>query len=320
MSPRRKSGKRILRAFLPIILLVALVVTVVVGLVVYGVTHPPQRAYVVTPTQFSNISARGLKVTDETWSNRDGSEGRGWLLRGAQGAPAVVLLHRYGTNRSWLLNLGIKLNETTNFTVLWPDSRGHGENPPVAGTWLGDKEGQDVGAALDHLRGLKTPQNRPLAGTFGLYGVEMGAYAALTAAAADPTVRTLVLDSVPAAPSDLLRSAVSNRIGFDNRVLQVLAGLGMRVYFLGNFKNIQACNVASSVRGRRVLLLTGEDAGYLRDSAIKLAPCFPDPASVEIRSDLPQTGMSLPFVTSEQDEAYDRRVIDFLDKSLRINP
>ncbi len=40
-----------------------------------------------------------------------------------------MLLHRYGGDRSWLFNLGVKINETTNFTILWPDLRGHGENP-----------------------------------------------------------------------------------------------------------------------------------------------------------------------------------------------
>ena len=69
---------------------------------------------------------------------------RGWLLKGAEGAPAVVLLHRYGGDRSWLFNLGVKINETTNFTILWPDLRGHGENPLIRWTSLGVREGDDL--------------------------------------------------------------------------------------------------------------------------------------------------------------------------------
>jgi len=38
---------------------------------------------------------------------------------------------------------------------------------------------------------------------------------------------------------------------------------------------------------------------------------------VEIRTDLPLTGLSLPSATGEQGEGYDRIVIDFFDKYLR---
>jgi hypothetical protein len=61
-----------------------------------------------------------LKVTDETWTTRDGRRSRGWLLKGAEGAPAVVLLHRYGGDRSWLFNLGVKINETLTSRFFGP--------------------------------------------------------------------------------------------------------------------------------------------------------------------------------------------------------
>src|SRR5918997_1722915 len=158
MPPRRRTGSRILKAFLPIILLLALVVVVVTGWIIHGATRPPRQAYLVTPEKFTQLSGPGLKATEETWANRDGTRSRGWLLRGGEGSPAVILLHRYGADRSWLLNLGVKLNETANFTVLWPDLRGHGLDPPVKWTSFGTNETEDVLAALDYLRSLKTSQ------------------------------------------------------------------------------------------------------------------------------------------------------------------
>jgi pimeloyl-ACP methyl ester carboxylesterase len=292
----------------------------VVGYVVYSVTHPPRRAYLVTPERFLQLSSeRSVKATDETWSNRDGTQARGWLLRGGEGQPAIIMLHRYGTDRSWLLNLGIKINETTSYTVLWPDLRGHGLDPPVARTSFGAVEGEDVAAALDHLRTLKTPQGRPLVGErLGLYGVEMGAYAAMLAAARDAKVQALVLDSVPASTDDILRSAVRERVGVDNGALQTLTRLGTGIYFLGHYSNTSACSLVASLNNRRVLLLTGEDAPeLLRASTIQLAHCFPSQTTVEIKSDLPLTGFNLPSATGEQGELYDRRVIDFFDKALR---
>src|SRR5204863_188374 len=122
----------------------------------------------------------------------------GWLLKGAQGAPAVVLLHRYGADRSYALNLGVKINETTNFTILWPDLRGHGMNPLVKWSALGNKEGEDLLAALDFLRTLKSENQAKLVGDrFGVYGVELGAASALKAAVPDKQIKALVLDSIP---------------------------------------------------------------------------------------------------------------------------
>src|SRR4051812_47264008 len=228
MPPRRRTGRRILRAFLPIILLLVLVLVAVTGWIVYGTTRPPRQEYLVTPEKFTQLSGPGLKASEETWANRDGTRSRGWLLRGGEGAPAVILLHRYGADRSWLLNLGVKLNETTNFTILWPDLRGHGVDPPVSWTSFGGREADDVGAAIDYLRSLKT-QQRPLVGDkVGLYGVELGAYAALRAGTHDPQVRALVLDSIPSSPTAILNSAVRDRTGLSNGLLLWLARAGTR--------------------------------------------------------------------------------------------
>ena len=209
MPPRRRFGKRLIKSFLPIALVIVLAVVGALSFVVYCVSRPAKRPYVVTPESFSRISGRAIKVTDETWTNRDGRNARGWLLKGAEGAPAVVLLHRYGGDRSWLFNLGVKINETTNFTILWPDLRGHGENPPIKWTALGGREGDDLLDALQYLRGLKSENQKTLVGErFGVYGVELGAYSALKAARGNDQIKVLVLDSVVKSPNDLLNTAI----------------------------------------------------------------------------------------------------------------
>lgn len=316
MPPRRRPGKRTLKWLLPIVLVPTLVLVAIVGWIVYSVTHPERHAYLVTPESFEQLSTR--KATSESWSNADGTQARGWLLRGIEGAPAVILLHRYRADRSWLLNLGVKLNESTNYTVLLPDLRGHGPEPLTGWTSFGTRESEDVAAALRFLHTLKTPQGQALVGkNVGLYGVEMGAYTALRAAGGDENLRALVLDSIPAAPNDLLRMAVSEKIGLDSGLLQWLVRGGTSLYFFGNYDNRPSCQLASALANRRTLLLAGDDAGHLRDSTVALAACFPPGGSVEIKSDLPRTGFNLPSATGEQSEAYDRRVIDFFDKALR---
>jgi hypothetical protein len=47
---------------------------------------------------------------------------------------------------------------------------------------------------------------------------------------------------------------------------------------------------------------------------------MPKTAALEVKMDLPLTGYNLPFAQGEQGETYDRRVIDFFDRSLRAGP
>jgi pimeloyl-ACP methyl ester carboxylesterase len=306
-------GKKLLKMLLPIFGLLLLIVAGLMVWLVLKVTRPPRQAYLVAPESFTLLSARALKATTEEWTNRDGTKARGWLLLGTPGSPAVILLHRYGADRSWLLNMSDKFD--VRYTILIPDLRGHGLNPPVSWTSFGGQEAEDVSAAIDYLRSLKT-QGNPLVGpSIGLYGVELGAYAALRAGVQNASVRALVLDSVPATPSDLLNTAVKERTGLSNRLLMWLARGGTRIYFLGGFDDTSSCAAAKDIGDRRVLLLAGEGPADLRASTLALAQCLP--AGVEVQGDLPLTGYNLPSAPGEPEDAYDRRVINFFDQALR---
>lgn len=318
MPPRRRIGKRLVKSFLPIVLVIVAAIVGSLSFVVYCVSRPAKRPYVVTPESFSRISGRAIKVTDETWTTLDGRQARGWLLKGAEGAPAVVLLHRYGGDRSWLFNLGVKINETTHCTILWPDLRGHGENPLIKWTSLGARDGDDVVAAFNYLRGLKSENQKQLVGeTLGVYGVELGAYSALKATRKEPQIKVLVLDSVTRSPNELLSAAVSSCVGLDNGIVQWFSRLAVKTYMLGSYDNTDACEFAHGFRDQRVLLLSGAEAGKLQSSTASLQSCFPNPANVETRTDLPLSGFSLPSATGEQGEAYDRVVIEFFARNLR---
>lgn len=318
MVQRRRLGRKLFKSLLPILLVLAVAFVIAMGWIVSGITHPPRQAYLVTPQSFSNISGSALKVTDETWTNRDGTKARGWLLRGGEGAPAVVFLHRYGGDRSWLFNLGFKLNETTNFTILWPDLRGHGMDPPVKATSFGNNEEGDVLASIEFLRTLRSAnQNKLIADRVGVYGVELGAYAGLRAASQDPAIQVMALDSVPRSADELVNAAVTADLGIEKELFLSLARVATRAYFFGKYVNKTSCSLAADLKTPRVLLLAGADDGYLRESTVSLQSCFPNPANLETRTDLPLTGFTLASATGEQGEAYDRPVIDFFARTLR---
>jgi hypothetical protein len=105
MPSRSRLARKVLKSFLPIILVILLAIVSVTAWIVYSITRPPRAPYLVTPQTFAKVTGPLLKADDAAWKNHDGTDARGWLIKGGDGAPAVILLHRYGADRSWLLNL-----------------------------------------------------------------------------------------------------------------------------------------------------------------------------------------------------------------------
>ncbi len=315
------SIKRLLRSFyrllLPIVILVVLAFGGASIWLVQKSTIAPNSPYLIKPEKYGLLSTRGAKITDETWRNKDGSSSRGWLLRGAEGQPAVVLLHRYGADRSWVLNLGVKINEATNYTILLPDMRGHGESPLVAATTLGGSETEDVIASLDFLKGLKLENNAPLVGdSYGIYGVELGALAGLAAASKSTSVKVLALDSIPRDSDDLLGWIVGRRFPFASPVTSKIAEGGTYLYFYdGGFSRLSMCEAARMTSNRHVLLLAGNDTPGLQASTMEIADCFLNQSKIEKKTDLMSSGINIINASNEQSEIYDQRVIEFFKKS-----
>jgi hypothetical protein len=188
----------------------------------------------------------------------------------------------------------------------------------IKSTSLGVRESDDLLAAVRYLRGLKTEGQKTLVGeSLGVYGVELGAYSALKAARNEPQIKVLVLDSVVTSPTDLLNTAVSSCVGLENGLVQSFSRVAMKAYMLGGFEDTSACEFAGAIKDQEVMLLSGADAGALRDATASLQKCFPNPGNVDVRTDLPLSGFGLPSVTGEQGEAYDRVVIEFFARNLR---
>lgn len=320
MAKINRLFKSFFRLLLPVGVLILIAFAASSVWMVYEISQPPVSVPLVTPAKYGQISSRGAQVTDEKWTNRDGTPVRGWLLRGTPNSPAVVLLHKYGTDRSHLLNLGVKLNEATNFTVLMPDQRGHGEGPGVKHSTFGGCEGDDVANAIEYLRSMKTPEQIPLVGKeVGIYGLELGALSGIFAASNDPTVKALVLDSVPADSDSMLENAISQRFPFASSITAKVASLGAYPYYYqGCYRRATSCEMARLMRDRRVMLLGGIDAPRFQDSTSKTGKCFPATTTVDSKTDLSPSGYSMTSASIELSEAYDQRVIDFLRQALTM--
>jgi len=310
--------RSIFRLVLPIIVLILLAATSASLWLVHTSARPQAVSYLVTPAKYGLLSARGAQVTDEKWTDHDGTSSRGWLLRGSEGAPAVILLHKFGADRSYELNLGVKLNEATNFTILMPDLRGHGESPSVEFSGFGEYEADDALAAVEYLRSLKTADGVPIVGNkIGIYGVELGALAALRAATKDPSIAALALDSVPADSTAVISAAIEHRYPFGSSVTSELAGAGSKVYFYNTpFHNQSSCEAGKSLADRKFLLLAGVDSPDLQASTTKLGRCIQNSLNVESKYDLSPSGYNIMTASMDKAQEYEQRVIDFFRLSL----
>ncbi len=318
MTKMTRLLKSFTRLLLPAVLLILFAMIGGSVWLIYTTSRPLHSVYLLAPDKYGQLSSRAAQVTDETWTNRDGSQSRGWLLRGAENAPAVILLHKFGADRSYVLNLGVKLNESTNFTVLMPDQRAHGENPPVKNASFGGCETEDALSAIEFLRNLKTPNQIALVGKdLGIFGVEMGAIVAISTASKEPSIKALAVDSVPQDSDGVLETTVEKRYPFASFVTTKLAQLGTRFYYFdGCYQHDTVNEMAKKVDNRKVLVLAGVDAPDFQESTAKLSKTFPMGNRIETKFDLSPSGFGIINASMEQSEAYDQRLIDFFRNSL----
>lgn len=320
MAATTRLFKSFTRLVLPVVILIVGSIVVSSILLVQKASHAPKAPYLVTPEKYGQLSSRGAQITEETWSNSDGTQSRGWLLRGASGAPAIILLHAYGADRSYVLNLGVKINEATDFTILMPDQRGHGESPTVKSTSFGGFEADDALAALRYLRGLKPDGQTALVGPkVGFYGTEMGALAAVFAASKDESIKALALDSIPSTSDEMLGRATYKRYPFASFVTVSLAKFGTSLYYYDrSYRHDSACDTARNLTGRDIVLLAGADAPDYQESTTAAGRCFPTTSKVEMKTDLNPSGYNITNASLEQSDMYDQRVIAFFKQSLGL--
>ena len=310
--------KSFYQLFLPVIVLVFIAAVAAAVWLVYVSSIPPRSEHLVTPEKYARLSSRGAQVTNESWSNKDGTQARGWLLRGAPGSPAVLLLHRYGVDRSHLLNLGVKLNEATNFTVLMPDFRGHGLNPPIEQTTHGGCEAEDIAAAIEFLNNVSATEGGRLVGKdLGVFGIELGSLAGLSVVANNPNIKAAALESVPRSSDHLLGAIVAERFPFAGFLTSRLVRVGTYPYYItGCYNRASSCDMAAKIENREIMLLAGPDTPYFQTSTSNLSSCFSQGNRVKAFTDLAPTGYDLTGATLEQADFYDQRIIYFFKEAL----
>ena len=210
-SPKSLSAQ-LLTALAALLFFAALATSAVAGFLVYRIVKPQRTSTEINMESFPG-RPDAMKFAVPGAGQRDG-----WFFPGLLGAPTIVLCHGYGSSRGELLTLVSALQDH-QYNVFVFDFAAHGTSDGV--TTFGFSEAAELRAAIDELakRGDVDAQ------AFGLWGYNLGAYAALREAEDDKRVRALVLDSVYDIPDQMVRIGVEragmNKLPFMERSAQV---------------------------------------------------------------------------------------------------
>jgi len=229
-------------------------VVVILGVLVYKISYPERAQEAVDPSHYLLPS---LEVGIPT---KDRIEMPGWWIPGLKGAPGIILAPGYGMSRSDALSLAAALHEN-GFNLLVYDQRGSGATPQGEST-LGLLESQDMLQAVQFL------QNRPESNRsrVGIWGVDVGAYAALRAAAACIEVRAIVVDGAFESIADFIGYRIAEDFGLENSLVQFGCFEIFRLVHIrdGSLSNQQL--PLQAISDRTILFIKGEnrrELGYL---------------------------------------------------------
>jgi len=258
-----------------------------------------------------DFGAMGIDAEQVTFEAADRRVARGWLLDPVGPRPPIILCHDLGASKASLINLAIRLREE-GFTVLAFDFRGHGESGRARST-LGRDEKRDVVGAVGFIAerlGVKR---------VGVFGVGMGAHAAVLAAAERPEIKVLVLDGLYPDISYPLMDGLFDDWEFAGRHLGALPRAAYGVLNGFGAERDRAADVIDRLPGRDVLLLAPEKPVQLAEAMRRMYETIPDQIDVDGNLVmLPATHGQGLF--GEELEEYQRRVTGFFLDRLRERP
>jgi len=182
-------------ALLAVVFFAVLATSAIAGFLVYRIVKPQR-----TSSEISMASFPGRpEIVNFAVSGQGQREG--WFFPGFRGAPTIVLCHGYESSRGELLTLVSALQDH-QYNVFIFDFAAHGANAGI--TTLGYREVEEVRAAVD----LLAARNDVNPALFGMWGYNLGAYAALREAENDKRIRALILDSVYDQPTQMVKVGV----------------------------------------------------------------------------------------------------------------
>jgi alpha-beta hydrolase superfamily lysophospholipase len=244
-----------------------------------------------------------LPIEDVWFTTADGLTLSGWYLPDRDSDATVIICHGLGANKGNFSSF-LSVFHGQGYNALIFDFRGHGESAGHTATF-GLYEEADVRAAVAWLRAARPAASHHI---FGL-GSSMGAMALVRAAADDPRIEAVVLDSAfVSAP--LLAQQHLGRIPVVGPVLVPVVLASLSLHAGQSLWQLDATPALARLAPRPVLLIHGTDdvlippvnldLMYERAGEPKVRWLGPGPHSNVMSTDF---------------DTYQTRVIEFLDRA-----
>ena len=322
MDRRQKAlVKRILSVFVPLAILLVLSFVGTDLYFAYRMLHPPKRKVINTPQGYEQVLQKPI-WDEKSWPGAGGDIISGWLIYQERPAPTLVLTHGYGSNREELLSTSYELWEA-GYNVITYDLRAHG-NSEAEKSSLGPTELADLKATINYAKTLKNTAGAPISdGRIGLLGVDLGGFISLTAAAEDPDVRAVAVDTIYPTQEDYYKYMTKRIVGskappdsafVEAGLFQSMLGSTIRMMANGGAAPMPAADAIAQLGDRPLLVLISKSSP-LGEYSRRVAALAPSAKIVELeRTHSDDTLLKQDAVT------YDETIVAFFKQVPGFTP
>ncbi len=300
LSELRDSFTRFGKVFsvLLALLLFALVsATAMSGFLLYEVLHPPRN---ITPFDLSVMMGH---PTTFTFHPPGGGSREGWFFPGLRGGPVIVVCHGYLSQRADVLTLVTALQDR-EFNVFLFDFAGHGTSKGMP--TFGYRETGELRSAVEALATRDDVDKEH----FGLWGVDMGGYAALEVAASDPRIAAVAVDDAYDDPREMVQIEIAKSGLTTLPGVRSLADFGFRMIEYPFRKEPPLSSRLVQTAGIPKLFVESDDRPALADLTLRLFTKAPDPKML-LRGHLGYRDMS-----DEDRKSYESQIVNFFLQSI----
>ena len=302
---------RFFQSALGLVVLIPTVLLVGAGLIVghqiRSVTHPPRAADALNPRDFL------MRSDDISFQSTDGIALTGWLIHGDRDAPAIILCHDLGESKSVFLDSVIPL-QRAGYNLFLFDFRGHGKSGG-GGSTLGTSERYDVLGAVDFLRTRRDLSSDRI----GIWGVGMGAYAAVLAALERKEVTALALDSLYPDVKTYLDQALFKGLPRSASQVTGYASFYYGPYFQWKIQRGEVAQAIPRLSDWNILFVAGDSRPVTVEVGKELYASVPE-SELSDKNLLILGSSGVSGLYAEDKRRYEAAVTGFFGSYLRVHP
>jgi len=292
---------KLIAALLALSFFTFLAAAIIAGYMVYRMVAPVGAETALDLTNFPG------HPEDVVYPLPDGGERNGWFFPGLKSAPTVVLCPGYQTGRGKALPLAAALQDH-GYNVFLFDFLGSGASRQYSA--LGFREVRELRAAMAAVsRREDVDRSR-----FGLWGTDLGGYAAVSVAEGDPRVRALTVESVYDQPQDMAATLV-DRQGVAS--LPLLGDFARRGFFWLHYSERGISPLSANLgqlAGIPKLFLETAAEPALAASTRELFRLAPEPKEIAVLAHGQYSGLM-----DEEKRGYENRLVSFFLLNLPLD-